>query len=187
MENCNREIEVRFLEIDKKEIISKLKDIGASDKGESLVKELIFYDKGLEWLAAGNKFIRLRKINGKVFLTYKNQFEDSATGTEEIEFEVGDFEKAKMLLERIGFVGIRYQEKKRHTFILGDAIFDIDTWPAVPTYIEIEAHSEGALKQAANLLGLDWSKAVFENARKVLKKYYNIDVAKLSEFKFEKA
>jgi hypothetical protein len=45
-----REIEVRFLDIDKEHFIRKLKELGAVDKGEAMLEEVIVYDKDLTWL-----------------------------------------------------------------------------------------------------------------------------------------
>ena len=57
----NREIEVRFLEIDKAALIARLKELGAHDHGEELLEEIIFYDKDLKWRDVENKRVRLRK------------------------------------------------------------------------------------------------------------------------------
>ena len=63
---------------------------------------------------------------------------------------------------------------------------DIDTWPGVPTYVEIEGTSEKQLKEIAKEIGLDWSKAVFEDAGRVLNHFYNIDIRNLKYFTFAK-
>ena len=46
----NKEIEVRFLEINKNELAEKLIKLGAKDKGENILNETIFYDSDLSWL-----------------------------------------------------------------------------------------------------------------------------------------
>ena len=50
------EIETRFLDINKSDLISKLHSLGAKDLGESKLDEIIFYDQTLTWLDK-NKFI----------------------------------------------------------------------------------------------------------------------------------
>jgi hypothetical protein len=52
-----QEIECRFLEIDKDKLIQKLLELGATDKGEFLLEEIIMYDPAEEW-RKDNKFIR---------------------------------------------------------------------------------------------------------------------------------
>jgi len=49
-ENTNREIEVRFLEIDYPSLVEKLNGLGAEDFGEDFLREIIFYDKDLKWM-----------------------------------------------------------------------------------------------------------------------------------------
>ncbi len=182
----NREIEVRFLEIDKEAIVKELQALGAEDLGEDFLKEVIFYDKDLKWQYEEKKFVRLRQARGEIFLTFKHNEAETATGTVEFEFKVDDWEKAKAFLEAIGLTAFREQEKKRRTFKLGEVIVDIDTWPSIPTYVELEGKSEDDLKSAAKTLGLDWSKAIFETARFLIEKYYKIPVSKLRYFTFEK-
>jgi adenylate cyclase, class 2 len=186
MADLNQEIEVRFLEIDKEKLIQKLKSLNAEDLGEDYLKEVIIYDKEKLWPTKENKFVRIRKNREGIFLSYKHHYKNSATGTKEIEIRIDDLNKAKELMEEIGLVAYREQEKYRHSFKLGEVMIDIDTWPAIPTYVEIEGASEESIQDAAEKLGFDWSKAVFENAGLVIKNYYNINVFDLRYFTFER-
>ena len=182
----NLEIEARFLEIDAKELKRKLKKLGAKDFGEKLVSEIIFYDKDLTWLPKRKKFVRMRKVGKEIKLTFKNRLAPGTIdGTEEIEFSVGDWDQTKTFLERLGLVAYREQEKKRHTFLLGKVTFDIDTWPRIPTFLEIEGPSESLIRKSASLLDLDWSDAVFLDARRIIEDIYHIPVGKLKSFKFK--
>ena len=148
------EIEVRFLEVNVAELFAKLKDLGAKDEGEDFLEETIFYDKALEWQAYGRKLVRIRKTKKETLLTYKHQAVDSATGTEEIQFPVPDARVATKFLDRVGLVAYRKQEKKRHTFVLGEVTIDFDTWPKIPTYVELEGASEESLKRPHSSWGL---------------------------------
>lgn len=185
------EVEVRFLEVDVNGLKKRLFKLEAEDHGEDFLEEIIFYDRELKWQEYARKLVRVRKTKKGIFVTYKHQAVDSATGTEEIEFEVKDMrsfatEAVTKFLERVGLVAYRKQEKKRHTFKLDDVTIDIDTWPKVPTYVELEGPSEESLKKVAKLLKLDWSKAVFENPRALIKKYYKIPVETLKYFTFDR-
>lgn len=180
----NIEIEAKFLEIDKEDIKKKLKSLGAIDLGEDLVEEAILYDRDLKWRDESKEFIRLRKINGKVFVTYKKRLSNELGGTEEVEFETSDFEKTAIVFEKAGFPIYRRQEKRRHTFKLNNVTFDIDTWPKIPTYIEIEGGSGDEIKKAAEGLGFDWKDAHFENARIIIEKIYSVPVGKMRWFTF---
>lgn len=107
----NREIEVRFLEIDKDALIKKLKQLNAVDNGAELIKEIIFYDKDMKWLAEW-KFVRLRQDKNGFWLTFKKTEEFTLASTIEIETKVDNWDKAKEFIEAIGLVAFREQEKK---------------------------------------------------------------------------
>ncbi|MDX2775980.1 hypothetical protein PV379_01250 [Streptomyces caniscabiei] len=51
----NKEIEARFLNIDKQKLISQLHAIGATDRGEVLLTETIFYDQAGKWHAQNRR------------------------------------------------------------------------------------------------------------------------------------
>jgi adenylate cyclase class 2 len=181
----NREIEVKFLEIDPADIADRLEEAGAVDLGEHTLSETVFYDAAGAW-PGENKFVRVRRVGNDTLLTFKHSDEKSVDGTVEIEFSVPDAESAAALMEAIGLVRWREQEKRRHSFRLGEVMADIDTWPAVPTYLELEGPSEEALRHAAALLKLPWEKKVTGTAAGVIEKYYGIQVKKLRVFTFSK-
>ena len=181
----NKEIEVRFLEIHKENLLKTLKALGANDLGETLLNEIIFYDPELRTLK-DHQFIRLRTARGKTTLTYKHHKERTVDGAVEIEFGVSDAKSAEAFLEKIGFPAYRHQEKKRHTLTLDGVTIDIDTWPRIPTYVEVEGPSEQALKALAQKIGFDWKDAVFDDARAVIEERYHIPVGTLHWFTFDK-
>jgi len=182
----NREIECRFLEIDKEALIKKLLDLGAEDQGEKLLQEVIIYDKDLKWRNE-DKRMRIRNADGKLTLSYKEHTDhNTVDGTIEIEIGIDNIKQTELLLEKLGFASFRHQEKKRHTFILDSVTFDIDSWPRIPTYVELEGDSEEALKKAAAAVGYDWKDVVFENPRSVIENRYKIPVGKMTWFTFER-
>jgi adenylate cyclase class 2 len=180
-----QEIECRFLEIDKEALIKKLLELGAVDEGEIMLEETIIYDPELKWRDE-HRFVRLRKVGDKTKLTYKEHREHTVDGAYEIEFGIDDYKKAELLFEKIGLKPFRHQQKKRHTLHLNGVTFDIDTWPRIPTYVELEGESEHALKDAAKVVGYDWKNAVFHNASWVIEEKYNIPVRKLQWFTFDR-
>lgn len=170
-----KEIETRFLEINKEELVKKLVSLGASNEGEEKLDEIIFYDKEMTWKEK-NKYVRLRKTKGKVKLTYKSNVEQTVDSAREIELEVSDIDKCAKLFDNIGLKMIRQLEKYRYTFKLGDAVIDIDSWPKIPVYAEIEGPSVETLKKVCNQLGFDWEKRFDGDAREVFRHYgFNLD------------
>lgn len=182
----NREIEVRFWEVDKEALIARLHDLKAEDLGEDFLEEVIFYDKELKWQSEHKKIVRIRKTKDGIFLTFKHKDNDSNLDIKEIEFGISSIEQAVKFLEEIGLVAYRRQQKKRHKFRLGEGIVDIDTWPSVPTYVEFEGPSEEALKEVSAKLGFGWKDAVFDSPRFIIENRYKIPVSRLHYFTFEK-
>jgi len=182
----NIEIEVRFLDINPSKLHKRLHDLGAIDKGEDFNQDIVFYDKELSWQKEANRILRLRKKKNGVYLTYKYFMQATPDGTTEIEIMVDDYQKTKDLLEASGFVAFREQEKRRHTYLLGRVIVDIDHWPQIPPLVELEGESEEDLKEAAAQLGLDWNKADMHSVAWALENVYHIPVRKLRYYTFDK-
>lgn len=180
------EIEVRFLEISKDELIQRLKDLNAVDLGEKLLDERIIYDNELTWRDGAGKILRLRSVNGVTELAYKERKQTTVDGVEEIEFTVSNADAAEALLSRLGHSTYRYQQKKRHSFKLGEVTVDIDTWPNVPTYVELEGESEDDLRKVAQQLALDWDDVELRSPREILEETYNIPVGNMKWFTFDK-
>jgi len=164
------EIETRFLEIDKADLIKKLTALNAVDKGEVKLNEVIFYDKDLKWLKE-NRFIRLRESGDTVKLTYKQNKNQQVDSAKETEFTLSSLSDAEAVLKEIGLIAYRTVEKYRHSFELDNVTLDIDTWPKIPIYVELEGNSVEDLRSVAGKLGLDWDSRFDKDARYVFKKY----------------
>ena len=177
-----KEIETRFLDINKNELVKKLVSLGATDRGEEKLEEIIFHAADKSWVGK-NRFVRLRKTNGKIKLTYKENQKQTVDSAQEVEFCVSDMQTCSEFFERIGLKAMRTCEKFRHTFTFGDVTIDIDTWPKIPTYAEIEGASVEALKRASAKLGLDFEKR-FEGDAKYVFKHYGYDLDKISVITF---
>ena len=178
------EIETRFLGIDKKDLLSKLNVLKAVDKGEIKLYDVIFFDKDLRWQKE-NRVVRLRKKNDVVTLVHKINKEQVVDSAQEIELTVSDFEETKAFLEAIGLIAYRNVEKYRHTFVLDGVTLDIDTWPKIPSYVELEGESVEDLKSVAGKLGLVWGDRFDGDPKHVYKKY-GFDLDKVRSMTFDK-
>ena len=178
----NTEYELRVLEIDKGKMIKKLQVLGAIKKGEYHQRRYVYDLRPAE----NGKWIRLRTNGEKTTLTYKNIESNTIDGTKEVEFEVEDFNKANEFLERIGFFNRGYQENDRIQYFLDGVEIDIDSWPMIPTYMEIEGKSKEEVMKMKEKLDLDESKITTLNCDDIYKQIYNIDISKIKELKFKK-
>jgi len=155
------EIEAKFLNINAEEIREKLKRIGAVlQYPERLMKRKVFdYPNGE--LRKEGAWIRVRdEGDGKITLSYKKLIDRSLHGTKEITVDVSDFQMMCDFLQACGFDSKSYQETKREKWILGESEITIDTWPWIPTFVEIESETEEEIRKVSDLLGFDWAKAL---------------------------
>ncbi len=160
------EIEIKFLGIDIPTIEKKLLDIGAVKVGEYFYKRRHFDYPG-EPLDKNGEWIRVRDEGEKITMAHKkflNYDRNVAVAKDvvvvEREVEVGDFDKACELLYAIGFIEKNYQENKRIRYVKGEIEYDIDIWPRIPPYLEIEGPELEMVQNAAIELGFDLSKAI---------------------------
>lgn len=179
----NLEIEATFLEVDKNEIRNKLKALGGKLIQPEILMRRIVFD-----LHSNHAFARVRDEENRIVLTYKNHHNDTLTGTEEINVEVSSYEDTIAILKACGLRAKSDEDSYRETWELDDIEITIDTWPWIPTYIEIEGPSETSVKSTAAKLGYNMQDAVIGSVDSVYKLYYDVSSElineQLSEFKF---
>ena len=120
------------------------------------------------------KWIRLRKTNKKTTIAVKHILADNNTNLQqmlEIEIEVESMQKAKEFMQALGYSHKSYQEKIRKTYELEKYEIDIDTWPGIPTYMEIEGEDEEDLSYILNKLGYKLEDTISCTADDIYKKY----------------
>ena len=174
------EIEERVLEINPEEIIKKLEDLKATKVGEWNQKRYVYDFNPIR----ENEWIRLRTNGESTTLTYKNIEKNSIDGTKELEVEVSDFDETNQLLNVLGYKAKGYQENKRIRYILNNVEVDIDFWPLIPPYLEIEATSVDDIRKVEELLEIDKNKITTLNCQDIYKDIYGINIKEIKELKF---
>jgi len=149
-----KEIEVKILEINKKEVIKKLQKLGAKKVFEGEIEGIV-YDTKDNRLHRNKIVLRLRKEGNEYVLATKQRLKmkSKAKIREEIELRFDNFENMQIILKQLGFLPKYFNKKHRITFVLGKVRFDIDSYKKIPTFLEIEAHSEKEIEKAVKLLG----------------------------------
>ncbi len=167
------EIEAKFLDINPGYLRQKLKSLNAKlvNAEREMKRKNFDFDDGR--LHKKNGWIRLRDEGNKVMLAYKQLNDRTLTGTKEVNVEVIDFDAACDFLESIGLKVKSYQETKRESWLLNDVEVEIDNWPWIPQYVELEGKSEQAVRSIANKLGLDWSKALYGSVEIAYQSYFD--------------
>lgn len=166
----NNEIEAQFLDIDKNKIRRKLKSVNATlIKPEVLMKRVVFY-------TGEHSFARVRDEGDKIVMTYKNvENDNSILGTKEVNVVVDNYDDAILFLRGCGLRVKARQETLRETRRIEDVEICIDTWPWIPTFIEIEGPSEDKVWNVAEMLGFDKNQAKFGSVDTTYQHYYGID------------
>ena len=155
------EVEVKFLNIDVQATEAKLAALGAKKVGEYFYRRRVFDYPDLRLHKQG-AWVRLRDEGERVTLVYKQRLgvtsHDGSTSDqsmEEVELTVDSFDRTAEFLTAIGLQEKFYEENRRVRWVKGEVEFDIDTWPQLPPYLEIEAPSWQQIDEAIQLLGLN--------------------------------
>jgi adenylate cyclase class 2 len=168
------EIEAKWLDVDFTSMRKKLLGAGAeliTEERLMVRKVYDFPDKRLEKIGG---WVRVRNEGDKITLSYKQLNDRSVHGTKEVDVIVQDFEKTCIFLESIGMKSKSYQETKRESWKIGDTEIELDTWPWIPSFIEIEAKNETELKSIANKLSLNYSKALHGSVETAYQSLYDV-------------
>ena len=174
------EYEVRALEIDKEKLEEKLESLGAKKIADFNYRRRVYNFNP----ATDGKWIRLRTDGNKTTLTIKEIKSKEIDGTIENEIEVSDFDDTNIILNKLGYQSHTYQENKRTRWSLDGVEIDIDTWPYIPTYVEIEGKSTKDVEDMIEKLNINKEKVTTVDVQDVFKQFYKIDIAKMPEVRF---
>jgi adenylate cyclase class 2 len=168
------EIECKFLDVDKNKTELLLVELGAKKEFDRIFKRIVFdypdlrMHKEFAWL-------RLRDEGDRVTVSYKQRQGvvkgESDKGMKEIEITVDDFERTSHIFEAIGLKPKFYEENERIQYKLDGVEVVIDTWPLIPSYIEIEGSSWSEVRSVAEKLGFNWEDKVIYSTMQVYDKY----------------
>jgi adenylate cyclase class 2 len=173
------EFEAKVLDVEPGELGEVIIRAGGRRVGAALMRRFVYDIEAGD----GARWIRLRDDGSVVTLTVKEIEHDGIDGTNETEVVVGDFEGAGELLRRMGFEAKSYQENRRESFELAGARLEIDEWPRIPPYLEIEGDSRQHVVEVAGILGIPEDRLTGENTVKVYARY-GIELGGIRELRF---
>ncbi len=171
------EIEAKILNIDAEVVEQKLVALGAKKVRNTRLTVDWYRPKGIKegddpW------FLRIRTDSeGTHEVTWKAK--SSALGIarkhKEINFLIPEPDKLVDLFEELSLEQYAHQEKDRISYLLRDWTFDIDTYPKMPAYMEIEGSSETHIKEAMKLLGVLPNQTWPDGERTLIQREYGLD------------
>ncbi|MFN2511347.1 MAG: class IV adenylate cyclase [Pyrinomonadaceae bacterium] len=114
----------------------RLPEIGAKLQGEEFEENTLYGGKGL---ALGRSVLRLRRVGESAILTYKKRLSRASSIKHQLEdeTEVDDPDALNSILAALGFTPTMVYEKRRETWVLGNAEIVIDELP-FGLFMEIE-------------------------------------------------
>lgn len=175
------EIEATFTKIDKDQLRAQLKKLGATLlQPDTLMRRIIFDIDDYS-------FVRVRDEGNRITMSYKHLDNLNLSGMKEVCLTVDDYEEAINFVKAVGLKPKAEQETYREEWRLDNVEIDIDTWPWIPSYVEIEGPSEAAVKFVATELGFDMEDAIYGSVDQVYNLYYDVtrhDINYCPEIKF---
>ena len=166
-EGGNIEHEYQFPDINKKEIIKKMKRLGGKRKHRKALYTSVYY-----WNYEENYFYRIRKEYNNITLTKKVLRESKMPLEYEINIlsgstfeEIENFLNNIMDLSKCGKIEVeKFREKWQIDGLCNEIVFDI--WPGLPEYMEIDCGTKRELDEIITKLGLKgkkyYTKGVFD-------------------------
>jgi len=169
----DKEIEVKFLEINTKEMRNKIIELGGKR-----IHPPILFQRYLFHLPNNTRrgFVRCRQEGSKTTLTLKIYLLGSKFPIEkELECE-NNLDEVRDFLLSIGLKIKSYHQSIREKwFLKGTNEIVFDNLPGLPSYMEIECTFEKDIPLIVNKLGLDMKNARYGGYNKEYKYYYDID------------
>ena len=141
------EIEVKLLDVDEEELLSRLKELGITPHPADQEDFILIFDE--------RRMMRVRRINDRWILTYKEKIDDEHYSKyEELETEISDGEVMKEILRRL-FKGTPHLEirKRRWIFDIEGVKGEFVDINGIFHYAEFEGDEE-SIERAIERLGL---------------------------------
>jgi adenylate cyclase class 2 len=172
------EVEIKLAIKDPERARKKLEEVGKF-LGKS-VEEDTYFNFDCEGgccrdFAKTDEAVRVRRKDNKCFLTYKGPkvLVEGVKAREEVEFEVGDCEKAFEFLKKMCLKPVITIRKEREYWEVNGATVTLDRVEGLGWFAEVEAFGEGASERVRRL-----ASELFPDAKPVEKTYLEMVMAK---------
>jgi adenylate cyclase class IV len=143
-----KEYEYRFNNYNKKEIVTKLKELGAKYFGTFKFRVIVFIDQN-----NSEKYIRVRDEGHRVTMTIKNNLTDKFPVENEI--IINDFDEGINILLQLKCKKKYYYEKYREIWNYKNSEIIFDMNPGIPELMEVESSSKKELDILCKKLDLN--------------------------------
>jgi adenylate cyclase, class 2 len=163
-----KEIELKILDINPTKLRKQLVALGAERLSAPFKIIDIFYKLPTK---QKSPLLRLRKGKQIHLSTKKRTKDDKFLINTERQIEVSNYTVAREIINQFGFEVSRHREKKREEWKYQGIIIEIDTYPGIPTYMELETKNKKAALRLLTKLGIQDSQTRNWSATEVIKYY----------------
>jgi adenylate cyclase, class 2 len=180
-----RETEAKFYLSDLEKVRTRLHALKARLIQERVLERNTRFDLPGARLRAEGRVLRLRQ-DTETRLTYKgpSQADGGTLSRQEVEFTVGDFDKARQFLEGLGYRKLVYYEKYRTVYEIAGAHVMLDELP-YGNFVEVEGEDTSDIREAAEELGLDWRATIETSYHSLFDRVRESLDLKLEDLSFE--
>jgi len=144
-----------------------------SELAELFIAQLQLAGRATNNLVDVSAYLRLRREGKKQEIIFKQKTDGNKLVKNETEISmlVDDWEEAQQFLAVLGMKLVGIQEKHRESYILDNLRFDIDTWPGIPAYLEIEGESIESIQKGVQLLGYEMEETTSIGGKELFDNY----------------
>lgn len=159
-----RELEVKILNMDLRELESKIQGLGATLISNEIQVNTLIDSKDNFIQDELDSYMRIRETKSlltdkvKFTLTMKRNINrDGIRENIEINTDISDKESMLQIFKILGYEVFKEGYKERTSYILGNVRFDLDKWDTSTypyPYMEIEVNDEDELEEMIKLLNI---------------------------------
>lgn len=167
------ETETKILGINQKAVAQLMEDMGAAK-----ILETKFTVRWYRLSKNDNWHLRIRQSsNGSAEMTWKSigKITGISRVHEEININISDAGRTSTMLRNIGLSEYAYQEKFRTSWSYMNWKFDLDIYPGMPPYLEIEGSDDNHIKEAVKILGLEKNEISAEGEKALIEQKYGLN------------
>ena len=174
--NEYKEQEIKVLDVDVKQLVVRLEEIGAKKIYEDTRTITVLDTKNFSFLTQEDKLIRVTEEDGIKVTMHINQSNPEIK--EEIKFKTSRLKETLDFFHQMGLNPISKVQAPRISFELGKIDFDIDQFPSIPPFLEIDIQyiqeENYTIESLLKTLGLEKNKVVVMGTEDI-HKLYGID------------
>lgn len=175
-----KEYEYRFNDYNKKDIISKLKELGAKYYGTFKFRVMVFVDYN-----NSEKYIRVRDEGHRITMTIKNNLTDKFPIENEV--IINDFDEGIKILLQLNCRKKYYYEKYREIWNYKNSEIIFDMNPGIPELMEVESSTKKELDILCKKLDLNISNYQGFSNNVMYSELFGITIPKTLDLTFKNA